>query len=153
MAGAFDVLAAQCVGFGGAGVEFGLHGEGDLERVRGEGVEQQGGDGVVDDAAGHGLAALRAVLDAAVHALVVGDLDAAAGVVAHRHPASAAPADGQALQQRGSFAGGAGGAVVAVRGGVAQQQLLVGLVLVPADVAGVGVADQRDPLLAGQRCR
>ena len=41
MAGAFDVPAAQCVGFGGAGVEFGLHGQGDLERVRGEGVEQQ----------------------------------------------------------------------------------------------------------------
>ena len=38
----------------------------------------------------------------------------------------------------------------AVRGGVAQQQLLVGLVLVPADVAGVGVGDQRDPLLARQ---
>ena len=108
------------------------------------------GDGGVDDAAGHVLAALRAVLDAAVHALVVGDLDAAAGVVAHRHPAPAAPADGQALQQRGALAGGAGGAVVAVRGGVAQQQLLVGLVLVPADVAGVGVGDQRDPLLAGQ---
>ena len=39
MAGAFDVLVAQCVGFGGAGVEFGLHGQGDLERVRGEGLE------------------------------------------------------------------------------------------------------------------
>ena len=48
------------------------------------------------------------------------------------------------------FPGGAGGAVGAVRGGVGQQQLLVGLVGVPADVAGVGVADQRDPLLAGQ---
>ena len=43
VAGAFDVPAAQCVGFGGAGVEFGLHGQGDLERVRGEGVEQQVG--------------------------------------------------------------------------------------------------------------
>ena len=95
-----------------------------------------------------GPAAGRAVLDAAVHALVVGDFDAAAGVVAHRHPAPAAPADRQALQQRGAFAGGAGGAIGAVRGGIAQQQLLVGLVLVPADVAGVGVADQRDPLLA-----
>ena len=148
VAGAFDVPAAQCIGFGGAGVEFGLHGQGDLERVRGEGLEQQVGDGGVDDGAGDGLAALRTVLDAAGHALVVGNFDAAAGVVAHRHPASAAPADGQALQQRGSFAGGAGGAIGAVRGGIAQQQLLVGLVLVPAEVAGVGVADQRDPLLA-----
>ena len=57
VAGAFDVPAAQCIGFGGAGVQFGLHGQGDLERERGEGVEQQAGDGFVDDGAGHGLAA------------------------------------------------------------------------------------------------
>ena len=100
--------------------------------MRGEGLEQQAGDGLVDDAAGHGLAALPAVLDAAIHALVVGDFDAAAGVVAHGHPPPAAPADGQALQQRGPFAGGAGGAVLAVRGGVGQQQFLVGLVLCPS---------------------
>ena len=49
VAGAFDVLAAQRVGFGGAGFQFGLHGEGDLERERGEGVEQQLADGGVDD--------------------------------------------------------------------------------------------------------
>jgi len=125
--------------------------QGDLECVRGEGVEQQAADGGIDGAAGDGLAALRTVLDAAVHALVVGDFDAAAGVVAHRHPASTAPADGQALQQRGALAGGPGGAVGAVRGGVAQQQPLVGFVLIPADIAGVGVADQRDPFLAGHQ--
>jgi len=110
VAGAFDGLAAHCVGFGGAGVQFGLHGQGDLERVRGEGLEQQAADCGVDGAAGRGLAAGCAVLDAAVHALVVGDFDATADVVAHRHPASAAPADGQALQQRGALAGGPGGA-------------------------------------------
>ena len=32
----------------------------------------------------------------------------------------------------------------------AEQQPLVGFVLLPVDVAGVGVGDQRDPLLAGQ---
>jgi uncharacterized membrane protein len=60
---------------------------------------------------------------------VVRDLDAAADVVAHRHPAAAAPADGQALQQRGALAGGAGAAIGAVRGRIAQQQPLVGLLL------------------------
>ena len=45
MAGTVDDLAAQRVGFGGAGVQFGLHGQGHLERVRGEGLEQQAGDG------------------------------------------------------------------------------------------------------------
>ena len=43
-----------------------------------------------------------------VLALVVGDLDAAAGVVAHGHAAFAAPADAQALQQRDPFPGRAG---------------------------------------------
>jgi L-aminopeptidase/D-esterase-like protein len=143
VADAFDVVAAQRVGVGGAAVQFGLHNEGDLEGARGEGVEQQAGNGLVDDPAGHGLAALPAVLDAAIHALVVGDLHTAAGVVAHRHAPSAAPADGQALQQRGALAGGTGGAVLAVRGGVGQQQFRVGFVLVPAQVAGVGVGDQR----------
>ena len=87
--------------------------------------------GGVDGGAGDGLAAWRAVVDALAHALVVGDLDAAAGVVAHGHPPPAAPADGQALQQRGAFPGRAGGPVGAVGVGVGQQQLLVGLVLVP----------------------
>ena len=94
-----------------------------LRNLRGEGVEQQAGNGLVDDTAGHVLAALPAVLDATIHALVVGDLHAAAGVVAHRHAASAACADGQALQQRGALAGGTGGAVFTVRGGVAHHHL------------------------------
>ena len=62
----------------------------------------------VDGATGHGLAALPSVLDGRVLALVAGDLDAAAGVVAHGHAAFAAPADGQALQQRDPFPGRAG---------------------------------------------
>ena len=78
MAGAFDVSAAQCISVGGAGVQFGLHGQGDLKRVLGEGVEQQLPDRGVDGAAGDGLAALRTVLDALGDALVVGDFDAAA---------------------------------------------------------------------------
>jgi hypothetical protein len=48
------------------------------------------------------------VLDGGVLVLVVRDLDAAAGVVAHGHAAFAAPADGQALQQRDPFPGRAG---------------------------------------------
>ena len=48
VAGAFDVGAAQLVGFVGAGFELGLDGEGDLERERGDGVEQQLADRVVD---------------------------------------------------------------------------------------------------------
>ena len=55
------------------------------------------------------------------HALIVGHLRAAALVIADGHPLPAASADREALQQRGAFAGGAGGAVGAVRLGVVRR--------------------------------
>ena len=88
--------------------------------------------------------------DAVALAEVGGGLLAAAGVVAEGHPGAAAAADDDALQQRGSFAGGPGGAVGAVRGGVGGQRGEVGLVLVQGDVSGVGAGDERDPFAAGQ---
>jgi len=93
LAGSFDVAAAQRVGFVGAGLEFGLHGQGDVEGERGDGVEQQLTYRSVDRRAGHGQAARSAGVDAGAHAFVVGDLDAAADVVAHGHPPPASPAD------------------------------------------------------------
>ena len=122
MAGAFDVAAAQRVGFVGAGFELGLDGERDLERERGDGVEQQLADRGVDAGAGDGQAAAAAGLDRFADALVVGHVDAAAVVIADGHAPPAAAADGEALQQRGAFAGGAGGAVGAVRVGVGGEQ-------------------------------
>ena len=95
--------------------------------------------------------ARRAGLDRLADALVVGDRDAAALVVADGHAPPAAAADGEALQQGGAFAGGTGGAFGAVGLGVGGEQALVGLELLPGDVAGVGVGDQRRPLVAGQR--
>ena len=115
VAGPFDVVAAQLVGVVGAGLEFGLHGERDLERERGEGVEQQLPDRGVDAGAGDEQAARRGAVDAFAHALVVGHLDAAAGVVAHGHPPPAVAADGQALQQRRSFPRRAAVPLAAVR--------------------------------------
>jgi hypothetical protein len=55
------------------------------------------------------------------------------------------------LQQGGSFAGRAGFAVGAVRGGAFGQPGLVGVEGGEGDVAGVGVGDERDPLLAWQQ--
>ena len=87
-------------------------------------------------------------LDVVVGAAVVGHERVAALVVADGHASAAAAADREALEQGGSFAGGAGGAVGAVRIGVGGEQLLVVLELLPAEIAGMGVGDQRDPLLA-----
>ena len=64
MAGPFDVLAAQSVGFGGAILQLGLHGQGDLEGDGGDGGEQQFADGGVDALAADRLAGRRGVFDA-----------------------------------------------------------------------------------------
>ena len=145
------MAAAQAVGFVGAGLELGFDGQRDLERERGDGREQQVGDGGVDTAAGHGQTATDASFDGFGDALVVGHLDAAAGVVPHGHAAPAAAADHEALQQRGSLTRRSPFAVAAVRGGVGGQRLLVGLELFEIEVAGVRVGDQRGPLVAWQR--
>ena len=138
------------VGLVGARFELGLDGERDLQGERGDGVEQQLADRGVDAVAGDRLAARPAALDRLADALVVGDQRAAALVVADGHPPAAAAADEQALQQRRPFAGGPGGPLGAVGVRVAGEQALVALELVPADVAEVGVRDQRRPLLARQ---
>ena len=70
-------------------------------------------------------------------------------MVAHGHATAAPAADDQTLEQGGAFTGRAGLAVVAVRGGVGGQGLLVGLVLRPGQVAGMVVVDQHGPLAGG----
>jgi hypothetical protein len=146
--GAFDVVTAQQVGVFGPGLQFGLHTERDLERERGEGVEQQSPDRGVHAGAGDEQAAARCTVDAFAHVLVVGHLDAVARVVAHAHPPPAAGADRQALEQRRAFPCRALVPLAAVRLGVTQQCGLVGLVLFEADISRVRVPDEREPLLA-----
>ena len=118
VAGALDVGGAQGVGLVGAVLQLGGDGEGGLDGERGEGVDEQLPDPLVQAGAGDGLADPAGVLDAVALADVGGEFAAAALVVADGHPLPAAPADDDALQQRGAFAGRPGGAVPAVRGGV-----------------------------------
>jgi len=93
-----------------------------------------------------GLAGGDGVGDRFVLAVVVGDGEASAFVVAHAHPASALSADGQALEQGGALAGGSFGALVAAGGGVRGEGLLVVFELRPGQVAGVVGGDQDRPL-------
>ena len=86
LAGTVDVGAAQLVGFGGAGFELCLDGERDLERERGDGVEQQRADGLVDRVAGKVQADRGGVLDVLAGAAVVRDERVAAVVVSDGHP-------------------------------------------------------------------
>ena len=131
-------------------LELGLDGEGGFDGQRGEGVDEQLPDLLVQPGAGDGLADPAAVRDAVALAYVGGDFPVAALVVADGHAQPAGPADDDALQQRGAFAGRPGGAVPAVRGGVGGQPCAVGVVLVQGDVSGVGAGDEGDPFLAGQ---
>jgi hypothetical protein len=84
---------------------------------------------------------------------VRGERLAAAVVIADGHPLTAASADGEALQERGAFARRAGAALGTARLRVGEQPGLVCLELGEADVSGVGVGDQRGPLIAGRRSR
>ena len=148
LAGTLDVGASELVGLVGAGFELGLDGECDLERERGDGLEQQLRDRLIDAVAGDREAAAAASLDRFADALIVGKIDAAAVVIADGHPFAAASADDHSLQQRRTFARRSAGAVGPVRVGVVGECQLVGLELVEGDVSRVSVGDQRDPLLA-----
>ncbi len=150
VAGAVDVRGAQRVRFGGAVLEFSGDLEGGLGRQRGEGVDQQLADVLVEGVTGDDGAEWAGVLDAVTLAGVGRHLPAAAGVVADGHPPAAAAADDDALQQGGAFAGRPGGPVAAVRGGVGRELGGVGFPLVQGDVSGVSAGDERGPLLAGQ---
>ena len=131
-------------------LQFGGHGERCLDGQRGEGVDEELSDGLVQAGAGDGGADWPGVLDAVALAQVGGPVGAAAAVVADGHPGAAGAADDDALAEGGAFAWRPGGAVAAVGGGVGGQLGDVGVVLVHGDVAGVGAGDEGDPLAAGQ---
>jgi hypothetical protein len=147
--GALHAHLADPVGVGGALRELGRDGERRLDRERGELLEHEVGDCLVDACAADRLAWRGAGRDPLARAVVVGQrLAVAAGVVADGHPLAAAAADDQALQQRRSFAGGPGAPLGAAGGGVRLQRRLVSLVLLEADVSRVRVFDQHGPLVA-----
>ena len=151
MAGALDVCAAQRVGLLGALVELCGDAERDFERDGGERVQQQRRDRAVQAGARDRLAAAAGRgVDRLVLAEILGDGRPAAVVVSDGHALATACADDEALQQRGSFARRAGASLATARLGVGEQQSLVGLELGEADVSGVGVGDQRGPLIAGE---
>ena len=151
VAGALDVGGAQGAGLGGAVLELGGDGESGFDGERGEGVDEQLPDLLVESGAGDGLADPVGMFDAVALAYVGGDLLVAALVVADGHALPAGPADDDALEQRGAFAGRSGGPVPAVRGGVGGQLRAVGVVLVQGDVSGMSGGNEGDPFLPRQQ--
>lgn len=127
-----------------------LHGKRQLEGHRRDRLDEQLAHGGIDVGADDALAHRVAQALAAAEAQVVGsELAAAAVAVVHVHPAAAQPAQHTALQQGRAFSRRvaplpAGGLRALL------QTLLDALVLLPRDVSGVGVLDERRPLALGQ---
>ena len=96
-------------------------------------------DSRIDTGAWNDLTRSLCFLSCTYHALVIGDELLAATVIADRHPATAQPTDGAALEQGGTFPRRTVTAVRTIRLCRISQALLDTLVLVLRDVAGMGV--------------
>jgi hypothetical protein len=117
---------ADAVGLFGALGEFGGDLERSLDRQRGELVEHQLGDRLVDPAPADRLAGRGGGGDPLAPTVVVGhELAVAALVVADDHPLAALAADSQSLQQRRALADRACAALGAAGGGVLGERRLV----------------------------
>ena len=149
--GPFDLAVPEAIGLVEAGGDLLLHGERQLEGHRGDGLDDERGDGGVDLGAQDALARRIAEEPAAADTHVVGDERAAAprGVV-HVHAAAAQAADDPALQQRRPFARRPAAAREAERLGRGPELRGDALVLLPRDVGRVRVANQHVPLLLRQ---
>ena len=146
VAGPLDLPVAEPVGLIGARLELGLDSQRHLERERAHGLDEQLPERAVDVAAEHLLAGRAGLLDAALLADVERSRPTVARHVAHGHALAAATADDQSLEQRRSLAGRALAPFGPVGLGVLAEARQVGLVLRPADVAGMGIEDERVPL-------
>jgi hypothetical protein len=71
-------------------------------------------------------------------------------VIAHRHAITTLGADHQSLQQRRAFTRRAPITPCGRPLGIVTQDLEVLLILVPGDIPGVGITNQRDPFFRGQ---
>ena len=91
----------------------------------------------------------RGVFDPLALAQVFRTGDALLGVVAHGHPFAAARTDDESLKQCRAFAWRTLATLFAAGLRTLGQLGEVLLVLLPRDVSGVGIGDQRDPRLAG----
>jgi len=150
VAGALDVLGSEPIHRFGLLGEFLLDLEGHVERQGGDPLDEEFADGLVDGGSGNPLAGRPGVLDRVALADVVRGEPASARVVGHGHAPAAAAADGQALQERGPFAGRAGPAVGAVGLSALGEAPLVVLVGGPGDVALVGSGEEGVPWVPGE---
>ena len=141
-----DVFPPQRIGFGNPCLDFLLNGEGNLQGHGLHQFQQEVAGRLIDDTARHALADLLRPPDGGFLAdigrdhLVVGD------AVMNAHPFSANAADHAALQKRRAFACRTGLPCSSEPQRVLGEALLIGLKLLPADVAGMSTGKQERPI-------
>jgi len=150
-AGARDMRLSEAIDVGFARAEFLEDLQGDVERGRGDRLEHDLADRLVEPGAGDDLADPLRRRDPAPVAHVVGDRMPVADDVADGHPIPAAATEHQALQEGHPFAGRTAAPIRSVAMRIGQERRLIGLELFPGDVAGVGVGQEDLPLRPGQQ--
>jgi hypothetical protein len=124
--------------------------DGELQGVRLDGLEHELTDSLVDIDTEHALAWRVGHGRASVAAAVLGNQAVAVAVVAHGHASSAPTAQHPALKQGGAFTRRPMAPVASVGLCRLCERGLDELELVPRDVARMGFAHQRGPLVPGQ---
>lgn len=145
---ALDALAPQGVRLRKPTFELLLDVESDFECHRRDRFDGELPHVLIDDCAGDPLAVRGRVFDSVTLTHVLGDKVATRPKIPHRHSDAALAADDDPLQQRGPFARRAPAPIAAVPSAVLPQQFLVAFEIVPTDVAGVRLSDERNPFLA-----
>ena len=151
ISGAFHLLPPWLVHFVQPGLQFRLYGEGQLQRDRLDHLQQEFPDALIDVAAGNLLADIPAVFATFMLARVIDHQLLVTFVIAQAHPPAADAADHKALEQGRALAGRTVAAVLSAGLGRGVQRLEVVLILRPTDVSGMGVGDQRMPVLLRHR--
>jgi hypothetical protein len=131
-------------------LELMLHGQRHLQREWGHRVDQHAPNRFIEAAAGHVLTDRFGAGDPAPLTHIGGPEGAVPLVIPHCHPIAALSAHDESWQERGSLPWGTPAAVAANRLRVLQEPALIGFELLPGDIAGMGVGNERRPFVARQ---
>ena len=149
IAGAFDPLLSQPVGFIEPRLQLLLNRQRDLQRQRRHGLHQDLAYGLVDMLPRDALTNRSTLLDCFSLADVIRDAAPTPVVIPNAHPASTHATKNDALQQCRPLVWRAAPAIGAESLRVLPEPALVAFVLVPGDIAGVHAGNQH-PLFSGK---
>ena len=138
------------IDLGGPGPQLVEHLDGHVDRCRGDGIEHEPADRMVDCRTRQPLARRLRAFNPPALTDIAWRRVTAGHAVAYRHAVTAPAADDNPLQQGHAFTGGAASPVRTYAPGALEQCRLIGFKLFPGEVARVGIRQKDRPLLAGE---